>query len=86
MARKNLLADLIEDGHSDQPAAQMAVSPEQRVPTLGSRGAVGAMSRSLEQLSAERDAAKILSERLASGQDVVEIDTNLVDDSIIPIA
>ncbi|MGA0534296.1 MULTISPECIES: plasmid partitioning protein RepB [Hansschlegelia] len=84
MARKNLLADLIEGGHSSLAGEAAAAAPEQRVPTLGSRGAVGAMSRSLEQLSAERDAAKVLSERLVSGQDVVEIDADLVDDSIIP--
>ena len=85
MARKNLLADLIEGTHSELPADQSSIaSAQERVPTLGSRGAVGAMSRSLEQLSAERDAAKILSERLANGEDVVEIDAKHIDESIIP--
>lgn len=85
MGRKNLLVDLIEDSNSDQPGAPNPV-PEERgpMPTLGSRGAVGAMSRSLEQLSAERDAAKAISERLANGEAVLEVDPTLIDDSIIP--
>ena len=87
MGRKNLLADLIDSTASARPAAQTSVIPEkERTPTLtlGTRGAVGAMSRSLEQLSAERDAAKALSERLASGEAVLEIDPGLIDDSIVP--
>jgi ParB family chromosome partitioning protein len=85
MGRKNLLADLIEGSSSDQPAAPNPAPAERgALPTLGSRGAVGAMSRSLEQLSAERDAAKALSARLAPGEAVLEIDTNLIDDSIVP--
>jgi ParB family chromosome partitioning protein len=85
MGRKNLLADLIEGSLSVQPpAANLAPAERAAMPTLGSRGAVGAMSRSLEQLSAERDAAKALSERLTNGESVLEIDTNLIDDSIVP--
>lgn len=89
MGRKNLLADLIPETASDESNAETsrdraASSPFSRQPTMGARGAVGAMSRSLEQLSAERDAAKVLSEQLASGQAVVEIDTALIEDSIVP--
>jgi ParB family transcriptional regulator, chromosome partitioning protein len=85
MGRKNLLAGLIEGTNSEQPATSSpAVAEKGAMPTLGSRGAVGAMSRSLEQLSAERDAAKVLSDRLANGEAVLEIDPNLIDDSIVP--
>jgi len=85
MGRKNLLADLIEGTNPDQAAAPNPAGAERgAMPTLGSRGAVGAMSRSLEQLSAERDAAKALSERLANGEAVLEVDSSLIDDSIVP--
>jgi ParB family chromosome partitioning protein len=85
MGRKNLLADLIEGAQPDQSGPQPVLTPDaERRPTLGSRGAVGAMSRSLEQLSAERDAAKALSERLANGEAVLEIDPDLIDESIVP--
>lgn len=87
MGRKNLLADLITDA-ADPPRGDTAsaadAAPPPTQPTLGSRGAVGAMSRSLEHLSAEREAAKALSEQLASGQSIVEIDTALIEDSIVP--
>ncbi|GLR93988.1 plasmid partitioning protein RepB [Bradyrhizobium liaoningense] len=85
MGRKNLLADLIEESTSGKDAEAMPIaSAPLSQPTLGSRGAVGAMSRSLEQLSAQRDAAKALSEQLASGQAVYEIDTALIEESIVP--
>jgi ParB family transcriptional regulator, chromosome partitioning protein len=91
VARKNLLADLIVEhgpgvgqaataGSTEFGAAGRAPGP----PTLGNRGAVGAMSRSLEQISRERQEAKVLSEQLASGQSVLEIDAALIDDSIVP--
>ena len=86
MGRKNLLADLITDAADPQrgdTASAVDAAPTPPQPTLGSRGAVGAMSRSLEHLSAERETAKALSEQLASGQSVVEIDTALIEDSIV---
>lgn len=85
MARKNLLTDLIESTPPDQrtPQSSKPVTNE-RVPTLGSRGAVGAMSRSLEQLTAEREAAKAISEQLANGESVLEIETDLVEDTLVP--
>ena len=84
MGRKNLLADLVESASEVAPQEMGVPPPPLLRPTLGSRGAVGAMSRSLEQLSADRDAAQALSERLANGQSVVEIDTGLVEDSLVP--
>ena len=87
MGRKNLLIDLIDDKLTAVNEAQAGLAGADRKPaqpTLGSRGAVGAMSRSLEMLSAERDAAKALSEQLAAGQAVVEINPMLIDASIVP--
>lgn len=85
MGRKNLLAGLLDDeltAVNDAPANPPARPAAQ--PTLGSRGAVGAMSRSLEMLSAEREAAKALSDRLSSGETVIEVDPILIDGSIVP--
>lgn len=87
MGRKNLLADLLDDkltAVNEQPSGESSDNRRPSQPTLGSRGAVGAMSRSLEMLSAERDAAKALTEQLTTGQAVVEIDTGLIDASIVP--
>jgi ParB family transcriptional regulator, chromosome partitioning protein len=87
MARKNLLADLIEEklttvnsGQEPNPTRQEKSTP----PTLGNRGAVGAMSRSLEAITAEREAAKELAHQMAAGQAIVEIDVALLDPSFVP--
>ena len=87
MGRKNLLADLLDDkltAVNEPPSGESSDNRRPSQPTLGSRGAVGAMSRSLEMLSAERDAAKALTEQLTTGQAVVEIDPGLIDASIVP--
>jgi len=86
MGRKNLLAGL-DDGELTAVNSDSATGgdgprkPAQ--PTLGSHGAVGAMSRSLEMISAERRAALVLGERIAAGQNVVEIDAGLIDPSFV---
>jgi ParB family transcriptional regulator, chromosome partitioning protein len=88
MGRKNLLADLIDEKLTavNNPSGQDFLPSDRKPsqPTLGSRGAVGAMSRSLEMLSAEREAAKALTEQLAAGRVVVEIDPVLIDSSFVP--
>jgi ParB family chromosome partitioning protein len=87
MGRKNLLADLINGELTavNSPPSLGENPPDKKPlqPTLGTHGAVGAMSRSLEQISAERDAAKALEARFAAGQHVVEIDTALIDASFV---
>jgi ParB family chromosome partitioning protein len=86
MGRKNLLAGL-DDAEltavNFDPATEGDAPKKLAQPTLGSRGAVGAMSRSLEIISAERRAAQVLGERIAAGQNVVEIDTILIDPSFV---
>jgi plasmid partitioning protein RepB len=86
MGRKNLLAGLDDDeltAVNFDPATGGDAPKKPAQPTLGSRGAVGAMSRSLEIISAERRAAQVLGERIAAGQNVVEIDTILIDPSFV---
>ena len=87
MGRKNLLADLVDEELTAVNSGSGPLASLQKIPTpvtLGARGAVGAMSRSLELISVEREAAKALSQQIASGQSVIEIDTVLIDPSIVP--
>jgi ParB family transcriptional regulator, chromosome partitioning protein len=88
MGRKNVFADLIDEKLTavNQPQSDYFVREVERSnqPTLGSKGAVGAMSRSLEMISAEREAARALTEQLISGQSVVEVDPVLIDESLVP--
>ena len=87
MARKNLLLGLEEEELTAVNLSQSADSAPGATsgarPTLGARGAVGAMSRSLERISADIDAAKALEQRLLTGADVVELDTSAVDGSFV---
>lgn len=83
MGRKNLLSGLL-DSHQPEPGAVRLAEEGRALPTFGARGAVGAMSRSLERLSAESDAAKALAERFANGEAVTEIEPSLIDSSIVP--
>lgn len=83
MARKNLLAGLMDD---PAPKVPETAAPQEAKPasSFALRGAVGAMSRSLEKLSAQSDAAKAFSDRLATGEAVVEIDASMIDASFVP--
>ena len=86
MGRKNLLAELLGDeltAVNSSPSEAISEDKKPSVPSLGSRGAVGAMSRSLNMISAERDAAQILSKRIASGQSVIEVEPDLIDASFV---
>ncbi len=83
MARKNLLTGLTERkltaGNSDEAAAPRAPSP-----AFSSRGAFGAVSRTIDDLAARADAARALEARLATGAVVVELDPATIDRSFIP--
>lgn len=87
MARKNLLLGLDEEELTAVNPSQTSDSTPGQAsgirPTLGGRGAVGAMSRSLERISADIDAAKALEQRLLAGADVVELDASTVDSSFV---
>ena len=87
MARKNLLLGLDEEELTAVNPAQSSdgaagPAPGAR-PTLGGRGAVGAMSRSLERITADIDAAKALEQRFLAGADVVELDPSAIDSSFV---
>jgi len=85
MARKNLLTGLtslkLTAVNSDAPSP----SAPTRAPGLAfaSRGAVGAVTRSIEDLAAKANAAKDLEAKLISGQVIVELDPATVDASFV---
>ena len=90
MARKNLLAGLTEPklpaGNSplNQPSEQeSAQSPTPRLGGIGGRGAIGAVTRSLEHLKSQVGEAKQIQSQLASGQTIVELDPSTIDSSFI---
>ena len=87
MARKNLLLGLDDEEltavNTESSAANGPNLEPGARPTLGVRGAVGAMSRSLERISADIDAAKALEQRLLAGADVIELDPALIDSSFV---
>ncbi|ONG47515.1 plasmid partitioning protein RepB [Pseudoroseomonas deserti] len=82
MARKNLLAGLTEpkltavNSEEARPARAMAM------PFAG-RGAVGAVTRSIEDLAAKASAARELEARLTSGQVIVALDPAVIDASFM---
>jgi len=89
MARKGVLADLIEKklptGNSEADAASSeAKTPAPFQGAMGSRGAIGAISRSIAGLTNAASDAEKLRAQLTAGQAVVELDPQLLDPS--PIA
>lgn len=91
MARKNLLAGLISTklpaGNSEaEPVSGKGLEAERspRAAPLGSRGAIGAVTRSIENLKSAASETEELRARLEAGQTVVELDPSLVDPS--PVA
>ncbi len=88
MARKNLLAGLMEPklpaGNSAPDAPPNKALDAQQPPRqgpLGSRGAIGAVTRSIESLKSAASEAGEIRARLEAGQTVVELDSNLIDPS-----
>jgi ParB family transcriptional regulator, chromosome partitioning protein len=85
MARKNLLAGLtgtkLTAVNSDAPAP----TPTNRSAALpyAGRGALGAVTRSIDDLAARVNSAKELEARLTSGQVIVELDPESIDVSFM---
>lgn len=82
MARKNLLTGLTE--RRPALAGEAAGAPPMAPPVRGaSRGAFGAVTRTIDDLAARADAARALEARLTSGAQVVDLDPTLIDRSFI---
>ena len=85
MARKNLLAGLtgtkLTAVNSDAPVSAPTARPS--TPAYAGMGALGAVTRSIDDLAARANAAKELEARLTSGQVIVELDPDLIDVSFM---
>ncbi|MBV8936993.1 MAG: plasmid partitioning protein RepB [Alphaproteobacteria bacterium] len=85
MARKNLLAGLsgtkLTAVNSDAPVSA-PTARSSPLPYAG-MGALGAVTRSIDDLAARANAAKELEARLTSGQVIVELDPALIDVSFM---
>ena len=75
MARKGILADI-----TSSDVAPAAKTPS---PTFVSRGAFGAVTRTIDDLAARADAARDIEAKLTAGQTVVDLDPLLVDSSFV---
>ncbi len=81
MARKNILASITEEKltavNSDMPPASVRTIPA----AFASRGAFGAVTRTIDDLAAKAEAARDIEARLTAGEVVVDLDPDKVDAS-----
>jgi len=90
MARKNLLVGLTDfelpAGNSPKdgpPSSPNEAAADRQQPSFGQNGAIGAVTRSIEQLKSQIGEAKNLQLQLAAGHTVVELDPGLVERSFV---
>jgi len=85
MARKNLLLGISEPQLTAVNLDNTPTARVERTPPLAfsGRGALGAVTRTIDDLSARADAAKGLEARLAAGEIVVELDPTNIDSSFV---
>jgi ParB family transcriptional regulator, chromosome partitioning protein len=82
MARKNLLAGLT-GAKLTAVNTEAAPATPRPAPSFAGRGAVGAVTRSIEDLAAKAQAARELEARLTSGQVIVDLAPDTVDASFV---
>ena len=75
MARKGILADI-----TATDAAPAAKTPSS---SFVSRGAFGAVTRTIDDLAARADAARDIEAKLTAGQTVVDLDPSLINSSFV---
>ena len=82
MARKNLLAGLTD---SKLTAVNTETPGLRNPPSLSysRQGALGAVTRSIDDLAAKAEGAKALEAKLTAGQVIIELDPSLIDRSFI---
>jgi ParB family chromosome partitioning protein len=83
MARKNLLVGLAEKKAPAPVGEEEATGRGERTPPLAfaGRGALGAVTRSIEDLAARAEAARALEARLTAGEVIVALDPQSIDPS-----
>jgi ParB family transcriptional regulator, chromosome partitioning protein len=83
MARKNLLANASGQKLTAVNSQTAPVSPQRTPPAFAARGALGAVTRTIDELAARADAARDIEARLTAGATVVDLDPALVDVSFV---
>jgi ParB family transcriptional regulator, chromosome partitioning protein len=84
MARKNILAGLMDEGKkftavNPEPDA----AAEKHHAAYKGLGALGAVTRSIDALAAKADAAKAIEQKLAEGEVIIDLDPDLIEDSFV---
>jgi len=82
MARKNILASITEEKLTAVNQAETTPTPP-RSPSsaFASRGAFGAVTRTIDDLAAKAEAARDIEARLTAGEAVIDLDPDKVDAS-----
>jgi ParB family transcriptional regulator, chromosome partitioning protein len=85
MARKNLLASITTEKLTAVNRADEPAPSAKSVPTaaLASRGAFGAVTRTIDDLAAKAEAARDIEARLTAGEVVVDLDPVAIDASFV---
>lgn len=86
MSRKNLLTSLTErklTAVNSAPAAESQASLTPAMERNRSRGAFGAITKSIDELAEKAQAAKEFEARLLEGETVVELDPAMIDSSFV---
>lgn len=84
MARKGLFSVSPEKKLTTVNSGNASPTPTRATPpAFASRGALGAVTRSIDELAARADAARDLEARLTAGETVVDIDTDVIDPPFI---
>ncbi len=82
MARKNLLVGLTDSKLTavNNETSGLRIPPS---PSYSRQGALGAVTRSIDDLAAKAEGAKALEAKLTAGQVIIELDPSLIDRSFI---
>ena len=84
MSRKNLLANITSEKLTAVNSEDISVSPPKAQSLAFARhGALGAVTRSIDDLAAKADAARDIEARLTAGDAVVELEPSSIDASFV---
>jgi ParB family transcriptional regulator, chromosome partitioning protein len=82
MARKNILASITDEKLTTVNSAEASPAPP-RAPSTAfhSRGAFGAVTRTIDDLAAKAEAAREIEAKLTAGESVIDLDPDKIDAS-----
>jgi ParB family chromosome partitioning protein len=83
MARKNLLLSISEKKLTPVNSDEAARAPRTPPLAFAGRGALGAVTRTIDDLAAKAELARDLETRLATGELIVDLSPDIVDGSIV---